>query len=93
VGGCERGDVSGPSFNGTTAVEPWKPVAVVPQPSSAKRGYGNQFSRRQRTGGAQPPNCPSDLAAVVTAWPTLPDPIRPAILALVKAASGGGGGR
>jgi hypothetical protein len=50
-----------------------------------------------------------DLAAVVTAWPTLPEPIRAAIMAMVRAASvlpehsgpdktdgtpaGGGGGR
>jgi hypothetical protein len=31
---------------------------------------------------------PPDLAAVVAAWPTLPEPIRAAVLALVKAASG-----
>ena len=53
-------------------------------------------------------NChlPPDLAAVVAAWPTLPEPIRAGILAMVKAAAdlpgrrgsdetpaGGGGGR
>jgi hypothetical protein len=34
-----------------------------------------------------------DLAAVVSAWPTLPEPIRAGILAMVRAASGEGGGR
>jgi hypothetical protein len=34
-----------------------------------------------------PPNDP-DLAAVVTAWPTLPDAIRAGILAMVKVARG-----
>jgi hypothetical protein len=33
---------------------------------------------------------PPDLAAVVAAWPTLPEPIRAGILAMVKAASAGG---
>jgi hypothetical protein len=36
---------------------------------------------------------PPDLAAVVAAWPTLPEPIRAGILAMVKAASGEGGAR
>jgi hypothetical protein len=30
-----------------------------------------------------------DLAAVVAAWPTLPEPIRAGILAMVSAATGG----
>jgi hypothetical protein len=33
------------------------------------------------------------LAAVVAAWPTLPEAIRAGILAMVRAASGGNGGR
>ena len=41
----------------------------------------------ERTTGA--PNDP-DLAAVVNAWPTLPDPIRRAVLALVEAVGKGG---
>jgi hypothetical protein len=37
---------------------------------------------------------PPDLAAVVAAWPTLPEAIRAGIVALVKAAAPGpGGGR
>jgi hypothetical protein len=56
-----------------------------------------------------PPDLPPDLAAVVAAWPTLPEAIRAGILAMVRAASvvagrrvsdvsdetpaGGGGGR
>jgi hypothetical protein len=36
---------------------------------------------------------PPDLAAVAAAWPDLPEPIRAGILAMVKAASGLGGGR
>ena len=32
--------------------------------------------------------CP-ELAAIVAAWPTLPDPIRAAILAMVEAVAGG----
>jgi hypothetical protein len=36
---------------------------------------------------------PPDLAAVVAAWPTLPEPIRAGILAIVKAASGEEGKR
>ena len=31
---------------------------------------------------------PSDLAAVVAAWPALPKPIKAGILAMVKAAAG-----
>jgi hypothetical protein len=31
----------------------------------------------------------TDLADVVTAWPDLPEPIKAAVLALVKAARGG----
>jgi len=38
------------------------------------------------------PETPPDLALVVVAWPTLPEPIRAGILAMVKAASGKGGG-
>jgi hypothetical protein len=33
------------------------------------------------------------LAAVVAAWPTLPEAIRAGILAMVKAAAGGGDDR
>jgi hypothetical protein len=36
--------------------------------------------------GAVAPELAPDLAAVVDAWPTLPEPIRRAILALVRAA-------
>jgi hypothetical protein len=36
----------------------------------------------------KPDPVPGDLAAVVAAWPTLPEPIRAAILAMVKAAAG-----
>ena len=35
----------------------------------------------------------TDLAALVAAWPTLPEPIRAGILAMVKAATGQRGGR
>jgi len=34
------------------------------------------------------PTLPPDLAAVIDAWPNLPEPIRAGILAMVKAASG-----
>ncbi len=34
-----------------------------------------------------------DLSAVVAAWPELPEAIRAGIVAMVKAASGKGGGR
>ncbi len=37
-------------------------------------------------------NPPPDLAAVIDAWPDLPEPIRAGIVAMVKAASGKGGG-
>jgi hypothetical protein len=41
-----------------------------------------------------PPEMPPDLAAVVAAWPALPEAIRAAILALVRsAAPSEGGGR
>jgi hypothetical protein len=36
---------------------------------------------------------PPDLAAVVAAWPTLPEPVRAGILAMVRTASGTGDGR
>jgi hypothetical protein len=49
--------------------------------------------RPRRLGPVHGPDAP-DLAAVVAAWPTLPEAIRAGILALVKAASPGeGGGR
>jgi hypothetical protein len=32
-----------------------------------------------------PLNCPRDPAAVVAAWPTLPEPVRAGILAMVRA--------
>lgn len=43
---------------------------------------------------ASPTLCPpmpadADLAALARAWPTLPEPIKAGILALVKAAGGG----
>ena len=34
-----------------------------------------------------------DLAALVAAWPTLPEPIKAGIVAMVRAASGSRGGR
>ena len=33
-------------------------------------------------------NLPPDLAAVVTAWPTLPPDVRATVVAMVKAARG-----
>ena len=39
------------------------------------------------------PNLPPDLAAVVDAWPNLPEPIRAGIVAMIQAASGGTGRR
>jgi hypothetical protein len=37
--------------------------------------------------------CKSDpeLAAIVDAWPTLPVPLKAALMAIVRSASGGGG--
>jgi hypothetical protein len=35
-----------------------------------------------------PPVLPPDLAAVLSAWPSLPEPIKAGIAAMVKAASG-----
>ena len=34
-----------------------------------------------------------DLAEIIDAWPTLPEPIRAGILAMIRSASGKGGGR
>jgi len=36
---------------------------------------------------------PRELQSIIDAWSNLPDPIRAAIMALVNAASGNGGGR
>jgi hypothetical protein len=45
-------------------------------------------------GPAKPPlPADPDLALVVDSWHRLPEPIRAGILAMVKAASGEGGGR
>jgi hypothetical protein len=41
------------------------------------------------SGGHSQANQPTDLARVVAAWPTLPDPIRTAILTLIRAVGGG----
>jgi hypothetical protein len=41
----------------------------------------------------KPPPVAPDLAAVVDAWPDLPDAIRAGIVAMVKTASSEGGGR
>ena len=38
-------------------------------------------------------NLPPELAEVVDAWPELPEAIRAGIVAMVRAASGNGGGR
>jgi hypothetical protein len=35
---------------------------------------------------------PPDLTAVIDAWPALPDPIKAAVMALIQAALGKGGG-
>jgi hypothetical protein len=35
---------------------------------------------------------PPDLSAIIDAWPSLPEPIRAAVLALVKAVLGRGDG-
>ena len=37
-------------------------------------------------------NLTPDLAEVVAAWPALPEPIRAGILAMIRSASGSGGG-
>jgi hypothetical protein len=39
------------------------------------------------------PDLPTDLARVIDAWPTLPEPIRAGILAMVRAAAEDVGGR
>jgi hypothetical protein len=38
----------------------------------------------------QPALCSAELADVIAAWPTLPEPIKAGILAMVKAATGAG---
>lgn len=45
-------------------------------------------TRKTEGGGAESGALPAELAQVVAAWPTLPDAIRAAIQALVRAAGG-----
>jgi hypothetical protein len=62
-----------------------------PCQSQGKRQHGDALAPSLPPG---PADLPPDLAALVAAWPTLPEPIRAGMMAMVRAARfGGGGGR
>jgi hypothetical protein len=69
-------------------------LALGPSPSrQGATGTGpiRPLCATERAFGPTPHD--ADPAALETAWPTLPGAIRAGILALVKAAAGGGDGR
>lgn len=60
------------------------------QKLSRNRGVGNRSGAESGALGAQTgPNDPR-LAAVIGAWPSLPEPIKAGILAMIRAAGGAG---
>jgi hypothetical protein len=70
----------------------------MPCAESAQSGPDNTATLPEHTNNAhtqqkcavllpEPDAVPADLAAVVNAWPTLPEPIKAGVLAMVKAAS------
>jgi hypothetical protein len=67
----------------------------VPLPSRPKSQQGNQLRIAKRASAHSLPTdtcpLPPDLTQVVDAWPSLPEPIKAAVLALVRTATGKGG--
>jgi hypothetical protein len=55
------------------------------------RGQKRPRSATQNATHLLPENTDPDLAAVVGAWPTLPEALKAAVIAIVRSASGGGG--
>jgi len=52
---------------------------------NGKDAYTPAYKEFQKTLSDQPPVLPQELAVIVEAWPNLPDSIKLAILALVRA--------
>jgi hypothetical protein len=67
-------------------VAPRETASTADNPNVPTAGLHNGL---QRTATGQTAALPPDLAAVVNAWPVLPEHIRAAILALVNTASKG----
>ena len=60
----------------------------------SQRGHGLRFeatgraAHSRRAGGKSAPETDADLAAIVVAWPDLPEEIRAGIVVIIKTASG-----
>ena len=68
-----------------------EPIDVSPCQKKAgaapKGGHCTTGCTNSSETGSEPAPMPPDLAAVVAAWPTLPEPVKAGILAMVKAVS------
>jgi hypothetical protein len=60
----------------------------IPLQASSYRSSNNPLSAQLSPGPQHPVSNDPDLARVIDAWPTLPEAIRAAVLALVTAAGG-----
>ena len=80
---------------GRAGIEPATPGFSVLCPDSARPKLVKALrppdpviaAPAQRAGRVEAPTPPPDLAAVVAAWPTLPEAIKAGILAMVRASS------
>ena len=74
-----------PTTNGLTYRDP-----IAPSPFTQRNVRTSNLRRLPTICPPTPVRSPPDLAAVIDAWPDLPEPIRAGIVAMVKAASGRG---
>ena len=66
------------------------PIDASQTPATGSQQIGEPASLPLPYG---PSSFPSELAEVVDAWPNLPEALKTGILAMIRAASGDGGGR
>ena len=66
----------------------FEPSTANPQVTQSKKLRSGKSSTGGNTGGREPENANSEanLQAVIIAWPSLPEPIKAGILAMVQAA-------
>jgi len=69
-------------------LEPRNNTRIRGENSEFPRPAGSKTGSAQRDSGGALPSLDPDLAAVVDAWPTLGEPIRAAIRALVETSKG-----
>ena len=69
-----------------TGSSPVSPIQISPE----NEGFSQAEAQKQVHSASFLPISDPDLTHIVNAWPTLPEPIRAGIIAMVKATGNGG---